>query len=57
MTEKKYAKVHIGYVALMSNIISNAIIFEIFSSEHEYLCVRVYRVLVRFTGSKLVLVT
>ena len=43
----------LGHVAMMSNIISNLIIFEIFSSEHEYLRVCVYRVLMRFTGSKL----
>jgi hypothetical protein len=46
-----------GYVSMMSNIMSNVIIIEIFSSDHEYLCVRVYRVLMRFTGSELVLVT
>ena len=42
----------IGHVAMMSNIISNLIFFEIFDSEHEYLRFCVYRVL-WFTDFKL----
>ncbi len=37
----------------MSNIISKLIIFEIFTSEYEYLHFCVYRVLLWFTGFKL----
>jgi hypothetical protein len=43
----------IGHVAMMSNKISNLIVFEIFDSEHEYLRFCVYRVLLRFAGFKL----
>ena len=43
----------IGHVAMMSNKISNLIVFEIFDSEHEYLRFCVYRVLLWFTGFKL----
>ena len=39
----------IGHVAMMSNKISNLIVFEIFATEHEYLRFCVYRVLMRFT--------
>ena len=36
--------------ARLSSIISNLIIFEIFSSKHEYPCFYVYRILMRVTG-------
>ena len=38
---------------MLSNIISNLIVFEKFVSENEYLRVCVYRVLLRYTGFKL----
>ena len=38
---------------MLSNIISNLIVFEKFVSENEYLLVCVYRVLLRYTGYKL----
>ena len=37
---------------MMNDRISNLIVFEIFASEHEYLRFCVYRVLMRFPGSK-----
>ena len=43
-----------GHIQMMSNIISNLIVFEIFASEHEYLCFCVYLFLMRLlNGSKL----
>ena len=38
---------------MMSNEISNLMVFEIFASDHEYLRFCVYRILMRFIGSKL----
>ena len=38
---------------MLSNIISNIMVFEKFVSENEYLHVCVYQVLLRFTGFKL----
>jgi len=43
----------IVHVAMMSNRISNLIVFEIFATEHEYLRFCVYPVLMQFTVSKL----
>ena len=41
------------HVAMMRNIISHLILFEIFDSENEYLRFCVHRVLLRFIGFKL----